>query len=152
MSIQKIFNQTKDVIINPLSFWETIFNEHISRREVILNYLFPMSLLIGIASLFGVLFQANIEDTVSIGYVVFNGLISFFIIFLEVYLSAWLIREISLSFESKTGSDEIFNLVIYSHAPFFLTLALYRLFPALFFFLIIGIYSFYIFWLGLERF
>jgi hypothetical protein len=150
MRIRKIIDLSKNLIVRPVHSWKIISEDHLSRKKVILDYLLPMSLMIGFCSLLGTLFFTGIEDSFSFGYVVLNGLISFLIIFLEVYLSAWLIWEIAISFSSSSNSNRIFNLVVFSHAPFFIILALYKLFPALLFFLILGIYSFYLFWLGYD--
>ena len=68
-----------------------------------------------------------------------------------MYIASWLITEVAISFGDHNSSAAIFNLVIYSHAPFFLILSLTKLFPALFFMMILGVYSFYIFWLGMGK-
>lgn len=152
MTIRNIIEITKDLIISPVLAWKEISVEDMSRTEVILAYLLPMSIIVGLCSLLGTLLFSGIEDSFSFSYVLINGLISFIIIFLEVYLSSWLIWELAISFSSSSDSNRIFSLVIFSHAPFFLILSLYKLFPALLFFLFIGVYSFYLFWLGYDNF
>jgi hypothetical protein len=92
-----------------------------------------------------------VDASFSMAYVFFNGLISFLIIFLEVYLASWLISEVATSFTDEVNMDRIFNLVIYSHAPFLVTLAVTRLFPQLLFIVVLGLYTFYIFWLGIQK-
>lgn len=129
-----------------------IASENSYRKQIVSEVLLPMAFLVGLTSFLGTIMSGGIEDTLSIGYLVFSGLISFLIFFLEVYLSAWLITEIALSLKSDTNSHAIFNLVIYSHIPFFLTLSVSLLFPELMFINLLGIYSFVLFWKGIDFF
>jgi hypothetical protein len=151
MNIRNIYNRTRTLIVRPQQAWQEINFEKRTKREAILEYLLPMSVVIGICTMLGSLFFADIEDSISFGYVLINGVISFLIVFLEVILAGWLITEISESFDAKVDSNMIFSLVIYSHAPFFLALAISRLFPQLLFLMITGIYSFFVFWLGISN-
>jgi len=132
--------------------WPDIASENSYRRKVISELLLPMLVLVGLFSLLGTAFSGGIEDSFSFGYLLFNGFISSLIFFFEVYLSAWLITEIANSFKSETNSHLIFNLVIYSHIPFFLTLSVSLLFPDLIFINLLAAYSFVLFWKGIETF
>ncbi len=151
MNLISIYQRTRDLIIKVPPAWDDIIDEAKTRNKVLKDYLIPVSVMIGLASLVGTLLFSNIEDSFSISYVIFNGVISFMIIFLEVYLSGWLIMEVASSFSEKSGSDRIFNLVIYSHAPFFLVLLITKLFPQLLILMILGIYSFYVLWIGIRK-
>ncbi len=151
MNLGKIYQRSRLLIINPSAIWQDILAEKKLRRNVILDFLLPMSLLIGISSLIGTLLIEGIEDGYSFLYLLFSGIISFTVIFLEVYISGWLITEIALSFNKESSSHYIFNLVVYSHVPFYLTLAFTRLFPQLIFLNILGVYSFFLFWTGIEH-
>jgi hypothetical protein len=53
--------------------------------------------------------------------------------------------------KNDTTSQRVFNLVIYSHVPFFLVLALTHLFPQLLFLNLFGAYSFFLFWSGIDK-
>lgn len=136
----------------PGNSWPAIASENWYRRRVVLEVLLPMAFLVGISSFLGTLISGGIEDSVAIGYLILSGFISFLIFFLEVYLSAWLITEIAISLKSDTNSHYIFNLLIYSHIPFFLTLSVSLLFPDLIFVNLLGVYSFVLFWKGIEHF
>jgi hypothetical protein len=139
-------------MIQPVSVWPELASENKTRRRVVLDFLLPFSVIVGIASLMGTLFQEGIEDSFSIAFLLLTGSISFFIIFFEAYLSGWLITEIAMSFDAGIRSNAIFNLVIYSHIPFFLTLTFSRLVPQLLFLNLLGVYSFYLYWTGIEIF
>lgn len=152
MNFKQIYHRSRALIFQPVTFWPELASEEQARKKLVLDYLIPFSLLVGISSLLGTLFQEGIEDSFSIAYLILTGAISFLIIFLEVYLSGWLITEIALSFDPGIKSNSIFNLVIYSHIPFFLTLAISLLIPQLLFINLLGMYSFYLFWTGIESF
>ena len=151
MDFRRIYIRTQTLLFHPQQAWREITVEGRKKRGVIFEYLLPMSVIVGVSTVLGSLFFGDIEDTVSIGYVFINGLISFLIVFLEVYFAGWLITEITESFDPKVDSNTVFNLVIYSHAPFFLALMVSRLFPQLMFLMVTGIYSFFVFWLGITH-
>lgn len=151
MNLRNIYQTTRIMILNPGAGWNSIFEKSVSRQKAIQEYLFPMALLIALGSLVGSIFEGEIYDYSSVGYVLFNSLISFLIIFLEVYLSGWLITELAAFYHHDPDNHHIFILVIYSHAPFFLSLTFIKIFPLLFFVAVIGFYSFYLFWIGLKR-
>lgn len=152
MNFKEIYHRSRALIFQPVTFWPELASEDQTRRKLVLDFLIPFSLLVGLSSLLGTLFQEGIEDSFSIAYLILSGSISFFIIFLEVYLSGWLITEIALSFDPGAKSNPVFNLVIYSHIPFFITLAISLLIPQLLFINLLGVYSFYLYWTGIESF
>ena len=151
MNLINLYHKTRIIIFNPGTGWSKISDEGSNRRKAIINYLFPMALLIAVSSILGNLIFGDVEDSYSIAFIFLNSLISFLIIFLEVYLAGWLIFELAIALNSNSNSDQIFNLVIYSHAPLFICLAFIKIFPDLIFITIAGFYSFYLFWLGLEK-
>lgn len=150
MNLKLLYSKTHSLFIEPVTIWNRISEERLTRREVVIDYLFPMAVLIGLCATLGMLISEGLFDSFSISYLLLNGIISFFVIFLEVYLSGWLITELGVSFDNTVSSHRVFNLVVYSQAPFYLALAFTRLFPQLFFAIIAGIYSFYLFWNGIE--
>ena len=150
MNIRNIYNISVRVLLYPISVWAEISAENRERNELVKEILLPFSLLVGLSSFFGMAFAERIEDGFSLGYLLLNGLISFLIIFLEVYISGWLITRISRSFDPGIDPDRIFNLVIFSQIPFMLTLSITKLFPSLIFLNVLGAYSFFLLWNGIE--
>ncbi len=152
MNLTKIFHKSRSLIFTPRATWSEIAVENSYRKKVITELLLPMSLIVGVSSILGTVLTDIIEDSFAMGYVFFSGSISFLIFFLEVYLSAWIITELAVSFEPDTDSHSVFTLVIYSHIPFFITLSASLIFPQLIFLNILGTYSFFLFWNGIEHF
>lgn len=151
MSIQKIYELSRLLLINPEKAWLEIARDGMSSREAIIGFLLPFSLLIGISSIAGSLVQEGIQDSFSLGILLLSGVISMFIIFLEVYTASWLVLQLSKSLSGSSDPRSVFKLVIYSHIPFFLTLILSSLFRELLFINLFGLYSFFIFWLGTAK-
>ncbi len=151
MSIPYLYQRTKSILLSPVGAWEEILAEGLSRRKVIFRFLLPWSLILGFLTFLGVLFYENIYDSNALIFILISGSFSFFIIFLEVYLSGWLITELTGLLGNPSGSDEVFNLVVFSHAPFFIVLSLTHLFPQLMFINAFGIYSFFVFWTGINK-
>ena len=103
MNIRNIYLRTRTLIIHPQQAWQEINFENRSKRTAMFNYLLPMSVIVGLSTMLGSLFFADIEDSISIGYVLVNGIISFLIVFLEVFLAGWLIAEMTESFDPRDG-------------------------------------------------
>ena len=148
MNIGNLYQRTSNILLNPFETWKEIKTERKSKNELVSQFLLPISITVGICSLFGTLFFSKIGDSFSIGYVIFNGIISFLVLFLEVYFSALLISEIATSFSPETDSDSAFSLVIYAQTPLYVSLAVVKLFPQLLFLIVLSIYTIYLFWIG----
>ncbi len=151
MNFEYLYQRTTNILLNPFETWNEIKTERKSRKDIISGFLLPVSVIIGICSLLGTLFFSKIENSFSFGYVLFNGIISFLVIFLEVYFSCLLIAEITTSFSQETDADAVFALVTYSQTPFFVALAITKLFPQLLFLTILSIYTLYLFWIGIIK-
>lgn len=151
MNLANLYYRNRILIFDPGGAWKRITGEGLTRRNVIMDYLLPMSVLVAICAFLGNLFGGNVRDSSSFSYILINAVFSFLVVFLSVYLSGWLITEVASAFNPDTGPDSIFNLVIYSHAPFFIGLAFIKIFPQLLFVAAIGFYSFYLFWTGIGK-
>lgn len=151
MSFPFLYQRTKAILLSPGLAWEEIISDGLSRRKVIFRFLLPWALILGFFTFLGVLFYENIYDPNALTFIFISGSFSFFIIFLEVYISGWIITELTGLLGNSSGSDEVFNLVIFSHTPFFIVLSLTHLFPQLMFINVFGIYSFFVFWTGIDK-
>lgn len=152
MRINEIYLTTINLIKEPLITWGQIYKENKAKAKLINDFLIPMSIFIGVTTLFGNIFGGIVQDSISFSYIVASSFISFLIVFLEVYLAGLIIVKIAEYLNPSVDSNKIFNLVIYSHTPVFLSLAFVKIFPQLYFVSLIGLYSIYIFWTGIELF
>lgn len=154
MDFQRIFNRSKNLIIDPNKEWEVIQNEFKTKDELIRGYLIPYILAIAIASVIGnLLFDPKLAF-ISVGYLVATALISVVISFVSVYLSVLVFNELAKYYSESFSKEKIYTLVIYSFTAFFLATIISNLFPVsgvkvllnLF-----GLYSFYLLWTGAEK-
>ncbi|MCK4920639.1 MAG: YIP1 family protein [Bacteroidales bacterium] len=152
MRINEIYLTTINLVKEPLITWGQIYKENKVKAKLINDFLIPMSILIGVTTLFGNIFGGIVQASVSFSYIVASSIISFLLVFLEVYLAGWIIFMVAENFNPSVDSNKIFNLVIYSHTPVFLSMAFVKIFPQLYFVSLIGLYSIYIYWTGIELF
>ena len=86
MNVKKLYQRSRSLMFQPFTAWPEISSEKMIRSQVVLEFLLPMSILVGICSFLGTFFNEGIEDSFSVGYLLLSGFISFIMIFLEVYL------------------------------------------------------------------
>jgi hypothetical protein len=73
------------------------------------------------------------------------------VIFISVYLTSYILGEITFPLDLGRDFNTSFSLVIYSVSPFLFCQVLSRLFESLLFVNIISLYGLYIFWIGAEK-
>ena len=147
MKFSSVYPLTRDLILTPQNTFRNMLSEDQQKKSHFSSLLF-MAVLIGISSILGSILSGDIHDGFSIGYILFEGIISFIVIYLEVNLAALIILRLASAFDNSAERDKIFKLVIFSQAPFFLSLILIKIFPDLLFLGIVGFYSFYLFYTG----
>lgn len=139
----------KDIIINPVKAWETIDSESKPVKVIRNSFLLPFILLVSISAFAGSLIFANSE--LSLIYSVFVGLKCFFLFYLTVYVTAFVLKEITYPLDLGKNFAVSFRLIAYSMVPLLLCQILSRFFESLLFINVLALYSLYIFWTGAER-
>jgi hypothetical protein len=91
-----------------------------------------------------------INTTLKPMYSVIQAITAFLFLYLGVYASAFVVREITRALDLGHDFLVAFKLVAYSMAPIFLSLTISRLFESLLFINVLGLYGLYIFWIGME--
>jgi hypothetical protein len=139
----------KDIIINPVKEWETIHSEIRSVRVIRNSFLFPVIFLVSVSATVGSLLYTNPE--LSSVYSVFVGIKCFLIFYITVYVTAFILKEITYPLDLGRNFAVSFRLIVYSVVPFLLCQVLSRLFESLLFINVLALYGLYIFWTGTER-
>lgn len=146
MDFNSIIKRTSNIIIKPDEEWKVISQENTNKSAVLLGYALPYIIVIAITSAAGsFIFSFGFF---SISYIVISSVFAFVVPFAGIFISSYIINALAPGFGSTSNIDNAFKLVIYSYTAFFLASIITGLFPALFFIGIVGLYSFYIFWLG----
>jgi len=138
-----------DIFINPVKAWETIDSENRTVNVIRNSFLFPFILLVSVSAVAGSLIYTNAE--LSPVYSVFVGIKCFLLFYVTVYVSAFILKEITYPLDLGKDFAISFRLIVYSIVPFLLCQILSRLFESLLFVNIIALYGLYIFWTGTER-
>lgn len=144
-----VLNRIKNLILTPEKEWKQIQNENQSKKEIIKNFAVPLLIIIVICSILGdIIFTSREHFTIA--YIACKAFVTFAIVYSTIYLSALLINELTLSFNSKKDLNVTFKLVVYSFTAYFLSTAFSNLIPPLGLIQVFALYSIYLFWLGCE--
>lgn len=148
MDLRFLYHRTKYFIINPRKAWEVVHREERPMRFVRGSFFMPLIILVSVSAFLGSMFFIN--TTLKPMYSVLAAVNTFLFLYLGVYGSAFVVREIMRAMDLGHDFLVAFKLVAYSMAPIFLSLTVSRLFESLLFINVLGLYGLYIFWIGME--
>jgi hypothetical protein len=148
MDFRFLYHRTKYFIINPGKAWEVVHREERPMQFVRGSFFMPLIILGSISAFLGSMFFIN--TTLKPMYSVIQAITAFLFLYLGVYASAFVVREITRALDLGHDFLVAFKLVAYSMAPIFLSLTISRLFESLLFINVLGLYGLYIFWIGME--
>jgi hypothetical protein len=148
MDFRFLYHRTKYFIINPGKAWEVVYREERPMKFVRGSFFMPLIILVSISAFMGSMFFIN--TTLKPMYSVMTAVSTFLFLYLGVYASAFVLREIMRAMDLGHDFLVAFKLVAYSMAPIFLSLTVSRLFESLLFINVLGLYGLYIFWIGME--
>jgi len=149
MDFRFLYNRTKYFIISPVKAWEGVHSENRPIKDIRGSFFLPLAILASISSFFGSMFFIN--TTLKPMYSVLAGLDTFLFLYLGVYASAFIVKEITRALDLGHDFVVAFKLVAYSLTPIFLTLTISRLLESLLFINLLGLYGLYIFWTGMQE-
>jgi hypothetical protein len=141
--------KVKNILTNPAKAWETIHSENKSVNSLTNNLLLPLILLVSISAFAGSLMYTNAE--MSGAYSILTGIKSFFLLFISVYATAFIHKEITYPLDLGKNFTLSFRLVSISLVPFLLCQVLSSFFESLLFINILALYGLYLFWTGSEK-
>jgi hypothetical protein len=149
MDFRFLYSRTKYFIISPVKAWEVVHQENRRIKDIRGSFFLPLIILASLSSFFGSMFFIN--TTLKPMYSVLACINTFLFLYLGVYASAFIVKEITRALD--LGHDFIiaFKLVAYSLTPIFLTLTISRLMESLLFINLLGLYGLYIFWTGIQE-
>lgn len=144
----KIIGRIKEIILNPKRFWSEQKGKQESQFELLTGYFFPVLLIIAIAVFLG-------EFIRSIhfygGYAVLKAIREIVLFVLQYFIAVFFTNELIKTFGGEKNLAISRQLVVFSLTPFLLVSLITGLFPFLYIVDFLGVYSFYIFWLGVKE-
>jgi hypothetical protein len=139
----------KNIVFNPTKFWERVKSDNSPAGLIRNSFLVPLIVLVVISAFFGSLLFTNSE--LSPAYSVLFSIKCFVVTAIAVYMTSYLLGEITYPLDLGRDFSISFRLVVASVSPLLLCQILSRIFESLLFVNIIGLYGLYIFWVGAER-
>jgi len=142
-----IIERAKQIILKPKDEWVVIDQENTSVSDLVTTYLIPLALIPTVASLIGYGFFFKFH---SFGLGIKYAILYFITYVGGALLTAWVIDALAPSFGTAKDFRKALQLVVYAYTPM-LVAAVVLIFPALSpIMLIAGLYSLYLFYLGLQ--
>jgi hypothetical protein len=149
MNINFFLRGIKNIITNPVEFWQTIKSENVPASIIRNSFFIPVTVLVAIAAFIGSVLYTNPE--LSPVYSVLFSIKCLVVIFIAVYSTSYILGEITFPLDLGRDFNISSRLVIFSVSPLLFCQILSRLFESLLFVNIISLYGLYIFWIGAEK-
>ena len=137
----------QDIILKPEEFWTLQKGNEIKSRKLLSGYFFPLLLLAGLAVFTGEFFRSNHFYA---GFALMKGAREILLFLLQYLLSVFFTNELIRTFGGKKDRKTAQVLVVFSMTPLLLVSIITGLFPFLYVLDALGLYSFYIFWMGAK--
>jgi len=149
MNLKFLASRRRNIIINPVKAWDTIYSENKSLGYVTGNFVIPLVLLGAVSAFFGA--KLFTHSGFSGAYAVLAGIKYFIVMTLAIYATAYFLSEITKSSETPADFTVSFKIVLCSVVPLLLCQMLSNLFESLIFVNVLALYGLYIFWTGAEK-
>lgn len=147
-SFSYIFAQIKELLLTPSEFWKNKKEATEDSATLWMTYLLPILLVVALAVFMGEFFR---RTDFFIEYPLLKALREIVLFVLTYFLGVWITNELMKSFGAEKNVDIARRLVVYSMTPLVLISIVTGLFPFLYVLDIVGLYSFYLFWLGAKE-
>jgi len=158
------FTKVKDILISPKTAWLSIESENLPNTKVFTSYILPLTVIAAIAAFIGWGFVGyslpGYSGYSGYGYTPprihsvaygFKMLMALSALLVGcVYVISLIINLLAKSFQSRDNFEKAFSLVAYSCTPIILG-GIFHLIPNIsWMWLIVSLYSFYLFYTGLQ--
>jgi hypothetical protein len=145
---KQIWDNVKSVILEPKQFWKRQSEGGLAGKHLFTRYLLPLVVLASVAVLAGEIMRG------SRFYVLFpamKGLREMVLFLLQYVISVFLTNHLIKAFGGEKNIQAVRKLVVFSLTPFLLASVITGLFPFLYVFDALGLYGFYILWIGVQE-
>lgn len=144
----KIVTRVKLIIMQPGNFWKSQKHKKPSHVQLLGGYFIPLVLAAALAVFLGEFFKsAHFYFAYAAGKSLRMILLFLGLYFITVYAGGELIGR----FQGEKDIRTLRKLVIYSFTPLLVISAVTGLFPFFYVLEVLGLYSFYIFWIGARE-
>lgn len=148
MQIVHLLSRGKNLLVNPTQEFRNIASEPFEVSRINKHYITPFALLIMISVLVNTV-VSNLNGPASrFVFIGINAILVFLMVFSHAFVSGKIIALLGKNIADNTSSKIFYILSCYAQLPFFLVLALIKLFPSLVFLVFLGLYSGIVFYAG----
>ena len=146
MDFKQIWERVKQIITSPNTEWDKIALEANDQNQIIINYAVPLAALGAITAFIG---KAAGDLSVYQGFMV--AIVYLLSMIAGLYVSAVVISELAPAFEINKDFGVTLKLIVYSSTAALASAVIAHLHPGLSFIGLFGLYSVYLFWVGLPK-
>jgi len=147
-TFSRLFKNIKEILINPRDFWADKKQSSNAPSGLWWEFFIPLVVAVAISVFVGEFFR---RSDFFVEYPVLKAVKAIMLFLFQYLVSVFLTNELIKTFGGEKDLIAVRKLVIYSMTPLLLVSAITGLFPFLYVMDILGIYSFYIFWLGAKE-
>ncbi|WP_346861251.1 Yip1 family protein [uncultured Draconibacterium sp.] len=147
ISFSKIVAEVKQLILKPSEFWQEKKNSD-GDRTTIIAYLLPFLLVLALVVFVGEFFK---RTDFFIEYPLLKAVREILLFVLAYIIGVYFTNELIKTFGGEKDIQTARKLVAYSLTPLLLVSMITGLFPFLYVVDILGMYSFYLFWVGAKE-
>jgi hypothetical protein len=146
-AMMKLVERVKAILLTPRTEWPVIEQERTTMADLFIKYVAILAAIPEIAHLVG---QALIgEAHIPIVSALVRAIVAYVVTLAMVYIIASVIDLLAPRFGGKKNFPNALKLSVYSHTPLWLA-GVFLLIPGLNFLLVLGLYGFYLLWVGLP--
>jgi hypothetical protein len=149
MDFNFLVRSVRGIILDPLKEWDVIQAENKHAFYFSRNLLFPLLILASVSAFLGSFLFTNtvLKDS----YSILTGIKYFTLLFLVIYGTALIFKEITNAFGLSKDFNSSFKIIVCSVVPFLLCQIITRVFESFIFINILSFYGLYILWTGIEK-
>jgi hypothetical protein len=149
MNFKFLVHSVYSIISNPAKEWDTIQSENKPVKYIIRNLFFPLIIMAAAAAFLGSLLFTRV--VLLKAYPVLTGVKYFILIYLVIFGTAFIFKEITNAFGFGRDFNLSFKLIAYSSIPFLICQIISQLFESFIFINVLAFFGLYIFWTGVGK-
>lgn len=149
-----IYKRVQEIIVNPKVTWQIIKDEVVGNRDLILNYVAPLSLIPAVCTLIGMtLIGIRLTDGTVVRApfleALLGGVVGYFLNIGAVFAEAWIMARLAPFFNARADLNATLKVVAYSMTPVWLV-GIFSMLPGLGILSLLGLYGVYLLVIGLT--
>lgn len=144
--LRKLATRIRAILVTPQTEWKLIEQEHDTLFDLLISYVAILAAIPEVAHFIGQSFVGGYTPVVPN---LVRAIVVYFVTFAMVYIIAGVIDLLAPRFGAEKNFANAVKLSAYSHTPLWLA-GVFLLVPGPNFLLILGLYGFYLLWIGLP--